>query len=58
MNTRIICPTCGEVDVDADTYQKDGTLISGPCPTCEERLYFDPPAVEQEIISNGRREFL
>lgn len=34
-----VCPDCGPVSVDPDTFDKD-VPISGICPKCGDRLYF------------------
>lgn len=37
------CPDCGSVNVKADVWEH-GKPISGECPKCGERLYFDSPS--------------
>lgn len=37
------CPDCGSVNVKADVWEY-GKPISGECPKCGERLYFDSPS--------------
>jgi transcriptional regulator with XRE-family HTH domain len=38
-DTRIICPECGPVGVEADVFE-GGRPVSGLCPRCGDRLYF------------------
>lgn len=38
--TDIRCPDCGKVRVHADVFER-GNPVSGLCPECGERLYFE-----------------
>lgn len=37
----VVCPDCGEVKVTADI-RSHGDMVSGLCPECGDRLYFEP----------------
>lgn len=48
----IVCPDCGPVIVESDVFGRDALGqkigISGECPECGDRLYFEPPDGEDE----------
>lgn len=48
------CPDCGYVQVDVDAFD-GGRPVSGLCPQCGDRLYFDEPKVFDNCNVCGRK---
>lgn len=45
MRRAVVCPDCGPVTIGGDVLDH-GKPISGVCPKCGDRLYFEPPRVD------------